>query len=189
MLMSISIPVVIKWLRFFFFSSRRRHTRLQGDWSSDVCSSDLDRRQLLDQRARAAVPAEPVVGPSGDDVRPIHEPARVLEALLDAEQLEVVAVRATGAVAEGDGPQLARAAAVRSPGPRPGDLHFGEPDLAPHDVSVDAQDTVVVVAVDPVGVDQAERGRGPQVAAQAQQVVDGGRACGRLVAVVDGAET
>src|SRR2546426_615759 len=28
---------------FFFFSSRRRHTRLQGDWSSDVCSSDLGR--------------------------------------------------------------------------------------------------------------------------------------------------
>src|SRR3989454_2479940 len=28
-------------LMFFFFSSRRRHTRLQGDWSSDVCSSDL----------------------------------------------------------------------------------------------------------------------------------------------------
>src|SRR5256885_16469396 len=29
---------------FFFFSSRRRHTRLQGDWSSDVCSSDLAHR-------------------------------------------------------------------------------------------------------------------------------------------------
>src|SRR3989454_9814685 len=28
-------------MSFFFFSSRRRHTRLQGDWSSDVCSSDL----------------------------------------------------------------------------------------------------------------------------------------------------
>src|SRR5437762_10825656 len=26
---------------FFFFSSRRRHTRYIGDWSSDVCSSDL----------------------------------------------------------------------------------------------------------------------------------------------------
>src|SRR5256885_2625672 len=26
---------------FFFFSSRRRHTRLQGAWSSDVCSPDL----------------------------------------------------------------------------------------------------------------------------------------------------
>src|SRR5205085_12425837 len=27
---------------FFFFSSRRRHTRFDCDWSSDVCSSDLD---------------------------------------------------------------------------------------------------------------------------------------------------
>src|SRR5438094_3026966 len=26
---------------YFFFSSRRRHTRSYGDWSSDVCSSDL----------------------------------------------------------------------------------------------------------------------------------------------------
>src|SRR5256885_3850558 len=26
---------------YFFFTSRRRRTRLQGDWSSDVCSSDL----------------------------------------------------------------------------------------------------------------------------------------------------
>src|ERR1039457_3628600 len=29
---------------FFFFSSRRRHTRYWGDWSSDVCSSDLGAR-------------------------------------------------------------------------------------------------------------------------------------------------
>src|SRR5256885_504779 len=29
-----------------FFSSRRRHTRLQGDWSSDVCSSDLGSRRV-----------------------------------------------------------------------------------------------------------------------------------------------
>src|SRR5688500_9498393 len=36
-------PVFV--LCFFFFSSRRRHTRLQGDWSSDVCSSDLVLRQ------------------------------------------------------------------------------------------------------------------------------------------------
>src|SRR5437879_13797214 len=28
-------------LFYFFFSSRRRHTRYIGDWSSDVCSSDL----------------------------------------------------------------------------------------------------------------------------------------------------
>src|SRR5438309_3419852 len=31
----------ISWLMFFFFSSRRRHTRWNCDWSSDVCSSDL----------------------------------------------------------------------------------------------------------------------------------------------------
>src|SRR3712207_6931037 len=34
---------------FFFFSSRRRHTRYWRDWSSDVCSSDLA-RALLDFR-------------------------------------------------------------------------------------------------------------------------------------------
>src|SRR5690348_17989838 len=40
-------------LSFFFFSSRRRHTRWTGDWSSDVCSSDLDLSQL------PALPDEP----------------------------------------------------------------------------------------------------------------------------------
>src|SRR2546430_3204072 len=33
----------------FFFSSRRRHTRFDCDWSSDVCSSDLGLDQLGDQ--------------------------------------------------------------------------------------------------------------------------------------------
>src|SRR5256886_9652254 len=37
--------VVVDWLFavrvYFFFSSRRRHTRFDCDWSSDVCSSDL----------------------------------------------------------------------------------------------------------------------------------------------------
>src|SRR5437879_12287412 len=41
---------------FFFFSSRRRHTRYIGDWSSDVCSSDLARadgahHRIHDERA------------------------------------------------------------------------------------------------------------------------------------------
>src|SRR5947207_4369843 len=41
---------------FFFFSSRRRHTRSLCDWSSDVCSSDLDSRfrPPADDRGRAA---------------------------------------------------------------------------------------------------------------------------------------
>src|ERR1017187_10897456 len=33
----------------FFFSSRRRHTRYIGDWSSDVCSSDLYYFYFLDE--------------------------------------------------------------------------------------------------------------------------------------------
>src|SRR5437763_6280933 len=33
-------------LCFFFFSSRRRHTRYIGDWSSDVCSSDLSHQTI-----------------------------------------------------------------------------------------------------------------------------------------------
>src|SRR5256885_11758769 len=38
----VRVPLYCSWCGlFFFFSSRRRHTRLQGDWSSDVCSSDL----------------------------------------------------------------------------------------------------------------------------------------------------
>src|SRR3712207_7505081 len=37
---------------FFFFSSRRRHTRYWRDWSSDVCSSDLvGQSPLLGPRA------------------------------------------------------------------------------------------------------------------------------------------
>src|SRR5256886_9207972 len=32
---------------FFFFSSRRRHTRFDCDWSSDVCSSDLTEAKLV----------------------------------------------------------------------------------------------------------------------------------------------
>src|SRR2546430_12082623 len=32
---------------FFFFSSRRRHTRFDCDWSSDVCSSDLEDNRLF----------------------------------------------------------------------------------------------------------------------------------------------
>src|SRR2546421_5653038 len=40
-------------LLFFFFSSRRRHTRSDRDWSSDVCSSDLLREREFVAAARA----------------------------------------------------------------------------------------------------------------------------------------
>src|SRR6266436_3371590 len=43
---------------FFFFSSRRRHTRCSRDWSSDVCSSDLDVRGGLGLRPPAVADEE-----------------------------------------------------------------------------------------------------------------------------------
>src|SRR5689334_24348237 len=44
------------YCQIFFFSSRRRHTRWNCDWSSDVCSSDLEQRssarpELLERTA------------------------------------------------------------------------------------------------------------------------------------------
>src|SRR5256885_7705415 len=39
---------------FVFFSSRRRHTRLQGDWSSDVCSSDLQVQRVVARLVQVA---------------------------------------------------------------------------------------------------------------------------------------
>src|SRR2546429_1755444 len=45
----------------FFFSSRRRHTRCSRDWSSDVCSSDLNERRS--EKVPAVVNA-PVSGTS-----------------------------------------------------------------------------------------------------------------------------
>src|SRR2546428_5497682 len=39
---------------FFFFSSRRRHTRSDRDWSSDVCSSDL---LLIQEGNQAKLPS------------------------------------------------------------------------------------------------------------------------------------
>src|SRR5256885_128554 len=41
--------MLVAWM-IFFFSSRRRHTRLQGDWSSDVCSSDPTLSSSLSSR-------------------------------------------------------------------------------------------------------------------------------------------
>src|SRR2546422_4453332 len=53
---------------FFFFSSRRRHTRCSRDWSSDVCSSDLD------DLARFAH-----IDPSQTDAKTIHDGVDMVE--------------------------------------------------------------------------------------------------------------
>src|SRR6267143_1435691 len=46
------------WVVFFFFSSRRRHTRWNCDWSSDVCSSDLQKNSSLRAKERSQEPRE-----------------------------------------------------------------------------------------------------------------------------------
>src|SRR2546430_3774814 len=59
-LLSAQMRVLSKILGFlFFFSSRRRHTRFDCDWSSDVCSSDLppDSPAAGGRRRGAASPA------------------------------------------------------------------------------------------------------------------------------------
>src|SRR2546430_11676183 len=43
-----------------FFSSRRRHTRFDCDWSSDVCSSDLSGTEVADQLQAVSRDLEPV---------------------------------------------------------------------------------------------------------------------------------
>src|SRR5262249_57800538 len=63
--------LVFMWLSLFvvfFFSSRRRHTRLVSDWSSDVCSSDLRR----DERTRHDREVEYRVRPSRHRREPLQ---------------------------------------------------------------------------------------------------------------------
>src|SRR6266581_6308321 len=64
----------------FFFSSRRRHTSWTGDWSSDVCSSDLPTSPLDDQFPVIVDLAEPAAGvaaglPPADARLHPHRPA------------------------------------------------------------------------------------------------------------------
>src|SRR5256885_7943334 len=62
-----------KTLIFFFFSSRRRHTRLQGDWSSDVCSSDLQHSTRQQIVALPTAPSECKPSPHGRECAgPVH---------------------------------------------------------------------------------------------------------------------
>src|SRR2546421_6669708 len=46
----------------FFFSSRRRHTRSDRDWSSDVCSSDLTADLIDDTNANLLNVVDPTTG-------------------------------------------------------------------------------------------------------------------------------
>src|SRR5437879_6177616 len=75
---------------FFFFSSRRRHTRYIGDWSSDVCSSDLrppDHHALAIDDERHGNPADAVF--PGDGHPGVDERRQAVAVLLH-EWLDVL---------------------------------------------------------------------------------------------------
>src|SRR5256886_4604996 len=57
-----SLPYCCTHFFFFFFSSRRRHTRFDCDWSSDMCSSDLERARGLGRPHDLAAPEQLVPG-------------------------------------------------------------------------------------------------------------------------------
>src|SRR2546421_12285256 len=57
--------------RSFFFSSRRRHTRSDRDWSSDVCSSDLNLFAHFDQPSRHFVGNCSACRPACDPIWPV----------------------------------------------------------------------------------------------------------------------
>src|SRR5207253_6132639 len=58
---------------FFFFSSRRRHTRWPRDWSSDVCSSDLVR-------------ADPIFVPTCPQLDVVQAGLRVALVVVEADE-------------------------------------------------------------------------------------------------------
>src|SRR5207237_6993632 len=67
----IVLEITLSTIWLFFFSSRRRHTRFKCDWSSDVCSSDLEgnrREKKADERRRLVVPGDvPTTEEQGGD--------------------------------------------------------------------------------------------------------------------------
>src|SRR3712207_800006 len=78
---------------FFFFSSRRRHTRYWRDWSSDVCSSDLVRR-VLGRFGLDAGHYITIIPNSGTHTHlPIEEPSPLLGVLGSCVELQDVAGR------------------------------------------------------------------------------------------------
>src|SRR5256885_12579183 len=78
----------------FFFSSRRRHTRLQGDWSSDVCSSDLPGGWALLQLVAVGLVGLAVAAVRFGPARPVLERRR----RSPLEHLEALAAGLEGAV-------------------------------------------------------------------------------------------
>src|SRR2546430_9622973 len=88
----------------FFFSSRRRHTRFDCDWSSDVCSSDLFTAALwMQQGALAAYGSDPYAEgiPAAGLVAKILKGAKVQELPIEGARKLVLAINKGTAAALG----------------------------------------------------------------------------------------
>src|SRR5438034_10138492 len=68
------IILILFFVFFFFFSSRRRHTRSLCDWSSDVCSSDLEKARPVPTATANSVGA---LVPEPNGIWPPRTPNRV----------------------------------------------------------------------------------------------------------------
>src|SRR3989454_4179100 len=85
---------------FFFFSSRRRHTRLQGDWSSDVCSSDLDQVDGVQRRDDLEPRTQGVSGRRGRERDDVTDSPTVVEEAADGGSEVTVRQRLAEALLE-----------------------------------------------------------------------------------------
>src|SRR5256886_2915325 len=110
-------------LRLFFFSSRRRHTRFDCDWSSDVCSSDLKQR-VLEALGRAGLWTNdgPIVAFGPTSAMPHYEPHPGADRRLAAGDVVLLDVWAGPGEGSGFAHQTWMGVAGRSPdaGVRPG---------------------------------------------------------------------
>src|SRR2546422_6113469 len=77
---------------FFFFSSRRRHTRCSRDWSSDVCSSDLVGACAALTLDKQGVCSKAGVGVTGAGTRAVR--AKGVEAALVGKRLDAATIEA-----------------------------------------------------------------------------------------------
>src|SRR5438132_10200942 len=79
---------------FFFFSSRRRHTRSLCDWSSDVCSSDLQ----LEEYVTSAVPMVRTEPTADDSLAAIFERSKFGMAM--AAMIKMIATTISNSIRE-----------------------------------------------------------------------------------------
>src|SRR5256886_17272171 len=109
----------------FFFSSRRRHTRFDCDWSSDVCSSDLRRGAVPDRDRGVLSPARGLLM-----LRPKHprESETVMSELMTPQHANIMG-NVFGGVILAMADRVAAVAAIRHAGKQGGTVSVDKVDV------------------------------------------------------------